>query len=150
MTSELSAGCECRLFGTGLVMSENASDCTQNAAYRHRQLKNFLGRGHSQTLPHWGWGHPSQNPTSSAPWSLAPRRLDSTCCPSTFTPPHLTLLAMGLGWAEWVIFLQGGLSGHLSTGWVVCLSSKSASFTLQQQQTSNCHSVKLQGVQKML
>jgi len=45
MISELSAGCECRLFGTGLVMSENASDCTQNAAYRDRKLKKILGRG---------------------------------------------------------------------------------------------------------
>jgi len=46
MIPELSAGCECRLFGTGLVMSENASDCTQNAAYRDRNLKKFMGRGH--------------------------------------------------------------------------------------------------------
>jgi len=45
MISDFSAGCECRIFGTGLVMSENASDCTQNAAFRDRKLKNFLGRG---------------------------------------------------------------------------------------------------------
>ena len=66
MISELSAGFKCRLFGTGLVMSENASDCTQNAAYRDRKLKNFLGRGHSplpKPLPHWEGDTPSPNPT---------------------------------------------------------------------------------------
>jgi len=51
MISELSAGCECRLFGTGLVMSENASDCTQNAALRDRKLKKFYGDG-AKPLPH--------------------------------------------------------------------------------------------------
>ena len=45
MIAELSAGCECWLFGTGLVMSENALDCTQNAAYRDRKFKKILGRG---------------------------------------------------------------------------------------------------------
>jgi len=40
-----SAGCQCRLFDTGLVISENASDCTQNAAYRDRKLKKIQGKG---------------------------------------------------------------------------------------------------------
>ena len=44
MISELSAGCECRLFGTGLVVSENASDCT-HAAYRDRKIKKISGKG---------------------------------------------------------------------------------------------------------
>ena len=87
MISELSAGCECRLFGTGLVMSENASDCTQNAAYRDRKLKDFLGRGAQpppqtpQTPPHWRGEHllPKRHPV--ARYSHLRR---STCCPSTF------------------------------------------------------------------
>jgi len=59
MISELSAGCECRLFGTGLVMSENASDCTENAAYQDRKFKkNFLPR----PVPHWGRGYPLLKP----------------------------------------------------------------------------------------
>ena len=79
MISELSAGCDCRLFGTGLVMSENASDCTQNAAYRDRKFKKFMGRGHSplpKPLPHWGGGHilPKPHP----PRRLDPRRLYAT------------------------------------------------------------------------
>ena len=83
MISELSACCECRLFGTGLVMSENASDCTQNAAYRNRKLKKNSGKGAQplpQTSPFW----------SSAP--TAPRFSRSTCCPSTFIicPPPYT------------------------------------------------------------
>jgi len=90
MISELSAGCDCRLFGTGLVMSENASDCTQNAAHLDRKVKKFqppshapppLGRGtspFSTPLPTLGRGHPYPNPTPSAPRSSAPiRHLDS-------------------------------------------------------------------------
>ena len=66
MISELSAGCECRLFGTGLVMSKNASDCTQNAAYRDWKL--------------------NQTPPLGAAYGA------STCCPSTFIicPPPLS------------------------------------------------------------
>ena len=64
MISELSAGCECRLFDTVLVMSENASDCTQNAAFRDRKLKKFLGGGTApppRPLPIGEGDTPSQN-----------------------------------------------------------------------------------------
>jgi len=46
-------------------MSENASDCTKNAAYRDRKIKKFLGRGH-RSLPHWGGGLPLPKPYPSA------------------------------------------------------------------------------------
>ena len=93
MMSELSAGCECRLFGTGLVMSQTASDYTQNAAFRDRKLNNFLVKGHSplhRPLPHWGGGHPSPNPTPLGAYGARPPL-------SSFAPPpNLTLLATGL------------------------------------------------------
>jgi len=76
----LSAGCECRLFGTGLVMSQSASDYTQNAAFRDRKLNNFLGKGHS----------PLHGPL---PKPHTPRRLRrSSFCPSTFIicPPPIS------------------------------------------------------------
>ena len=107
MISELSAGCECRLFGTGLVMSENASDCTQNAAYRDRKLKkNFWGGGHPLPKPH---------PTRGL------RRLDSRAfgvrraAPPLSSSPHLKLLATGLvlwenvqtTWCELKFLLEG-------------------------------------------
>ena len=67
------------LFGTGLVMSENASNCTQNAAYRDRKLKKILGRGHNP-LPIGKGDTLSPNPTPSAPsaprFSRAPSALD--------------------------------------------------------------------------
>ena len=105
MISELSAGCACRLFGTGLAMSENASDCTQNAAYWDRKLKKNLWGGGTARPPPLGRGHCSQNPTSSAPWSLAPR-LD--LLPLHFHPPlsHTSGYGPGVGWV-----------GHVSTGW---------------------------------
>ena len=86
MISELSAGCECRLFGTGLIMSENASDCTQNAAFRDRKYpvpKPHLPRRlDPQRLPR-----------------LDPRAEALDLLPLHFhhlPPPHLTLLATGL------------------------------------------------------
>ena len=78
--SELSADCECRLFGTGLVMSENASDCIQNAAFRDRKLKKFLGRGHSHLpnpLPIGEGNTPSKTPPPRRLRRFDPRRLDS-------------------------------------------------------------------------
>ena len=96
MIAELSAGCECWLFGTGLVMSENASDCTQNAAYRDRKLKKILERGHSP-LTIREEDAPSPNPTPLGASILAPLALD--LLPLHFhhlPPPHLTLLATGL------------------------------------------------------
>ena len=72
----------CKLFGTGLVMSENASDCTQNAAYRYRKLKKNSGDGHShllRPLPHWGRGHPLPKPNRLGAYGasiLAPSALD--------------------------------------------------------------------------
>jgi len=111
MISKFSAGCECRLFGTGLVMSENASDCTQNAAYRDRKLKNFLRRGHSplpkplpigegQTPPHWEGDTPSPNPTPLKAFGasiLGAYGARPAAPPlSSFAPSYLTLLATGL------------------------------------------------------
>jgi len=104
MISELSAGCECRLFGTGLVMSENASDCTQNAAYRDRKLKDFLGRGAQpppqtpQTPPHWRGEHPlpKRHPVARHDTRTFGVRPAAPLL-SSFAPPHLTLLATGLG-----------------------------------------------------
>jgi len=96
MISEFSASCECRLFGTGLVVSENASDCTKNAAYRDRKFKKILGKGHSllpQTRP--------PNPTLSilgayGPSILAPSAFDLLSLYFHHLPPILTLLATGL------------------------------------------------------
>jgi len=95
----ISAGCECKLFGTGLVMSENASDCTKMQHTDTENLKKFLGEGAPLLI---GRGTPLPKPHS--PQRL--RRLDppsrlrrSTICPSTFIicpPPYLTLLATGL------------------------------------------------------
>jgi len=116
MISELSAGCDCRLFGTGLVMSENASDCTQNAAHLDRKVKKFqppshapppLGRGtspFSTPLPTLGRGHPYPNPTplgASILGAYTPPRFSrfrrSTCCrPPLSLFPHLTFLATDL------------------------------------------------------
>jgi len=45
-------------------MSENASDCTQNAAYRDRKLKKILGRGLCPLPRKLGWVTPSPNPTA--------------------------------------------------------------------------------------
>jgi len=39
------------IFGTGLVVSNHASDCTQNAVFRDRKLKNFWGGGTSSENP---------------------------------------------------------------------------------------------------
>ena len=89
-------------------MSENASDCTQNAAYQDRKLKNFLGIRQSP-LPRpspIGEGD-TPAPTPPFPRRRALRRLDSRAhdfgarpaAPplSSFAPlPHLTLLATGL------------------------------------------------------
>ena len=82
------------LFGTGLVMSENASNCTQNAAYRDRKLKKNSGKG-AQPPPHWEGGYPLPKPPP-------PLRLDSPAFgarpaapPLSSFAPHLTLLARG-------------------------------------------------------
>ena len=73
--SDISALCRLWLFGTGLVMSDNASDCTQNAAYRYRKLKKNSGEG-AQTLPPLKRGTPP--PQTSSPdleiWVWGPSR----------------------------------------------------------------------------
>jgi len=110
MISELSAGCECRLFGTGLVMSENAPDCTQNAAYRDRKLKNFLfnflarGTAPSSDPSPLGRGTPLPKPHSLGDfgssilgaYGASILALDLLPLHFHHLPPYLTLLATGL------------------------------------------------------
>ena len=102
--SELLAGFN--LISTSLVNSNHVSECTQNAPFRCRKLKKFLGRGYSLLLiltPTGEGNAPSSNPNSSA--SIMPRFAPSALdmCPShseILDPPLVD--ALNLVWRKTV------------------------------------------------